>query len=119
METQTDFPTTNATIQTNSAKNIQEDFHMPQGTAKVAVQIDIEENTQVDCCMTREVDEAAIQTDSMVTQVDEVQTEETLDYIPLVREVVIIKLKNELAKAQQELGRHKEEVLPLQVHQKL
>jgi len=50
--------------------------------------------------MTREVVAVSVQTNSMVTQDDEVQTEEMPDYIPLVREVVIIKLQNELAKAQ-------------------
>jgi len=36
------------------------------------------------------------------------------NYIPLVREAANIKLQNELAKA-----RHKENVVPLQVHQEL
>lgn len=40
-------------------------------------------------------------------------------YIPLVREVVIRKFKNELVKTWEELTQHKEEVVPLWVHQEL
>jgi len=74
-ETQTNFPTVDASVQT-----------------------DTEENTQADCCKIREATEAAIQTDPMETQDDEVHTKEMSAYIPLVREAVIRKLQNELVK---------------------
>lgn len=45
---------------------------MPQGTSQVVVQTDFEGNAQADCCMSRKAAKAIVQTDSMVTQDDEV-----------------------------------------------
>jgi len=98
METQMDFPTTNVVVQTNSKENAQVDGCIPQGTFKVVVQTDFKRNAPADYCMSQEAAEAAIQTDSMVTQDDETQTEETYHYVPLLREAVIMKLRNELKK---------------------
>lgn len=67
-------------------------------TTKVVVQTDFEENAQKNCCMSQETTKAAIQTDSMITHDSKNQIEETSPYVPLVREVVIIKLHNELTK---------------------
>lgn len=67
-------------------------------TIDASVQTDIEENTQADCCMIQEAVEATIQTDPLETQDDEVQTKEKPTYIPLVREAVIRKFQNELVK---------------------
>jgi len=48
--------------------------------------------------MSGEVVEAVVQIDSVITEDDQTQTEETPHYVPLVREVVIMKLQNELIK---------------------
>lgn len=81
------------------------------------VETDAEENIQVDYYMIQEAAEVVVQTDPVETQDDEAQTEETPTYIPLVREVVISNLRNELIKVQQELTQHKKEVVPLRIHQ--
>lgn len=88
-------------------------------TVDVSIQTDTEKNTQADCCMTQEAVKVAIQIDLMETHDDEVQTDETHAYIPLVREAAIRKLQNELVKTHEELTQHKEEVVPWQVHQEL
>lgn len=92
---------------------------MPQGTVEVFVQTDFVGNAPANFCMSQEASEVAIQTNPVMTQDDETQIEETHHYIRLGREAIIIKLYNELTKTHQELSQHKEEVVPLQVHQEL
>jgi len=114
-----EFPTIDIVVQTNSKESVQVDCCMPQGTMEVVAQTNFEGNAPTNYCMFQEAAEAVVQTDSVITQDDETQTEETPHYIPLLREVVIIKLQKELTKTQQKFAQRKEEVVTLQVHQKL
>lgn len=60
-----------------------------------------------------------MQTNPAETQDAEAQTNETPFYAPLVREVIIKKLQNELLIVHEELAQHKEKVVPLHEHQVL
>lgn len=88
-------------------------------TMNIVVQTNAEESILIDYCITQEAVEVVVQTEPMETQDNEAQKKETPAYVPLLREAFIKRLQNELLKVQQELTQHKEEVVPLRIHQKL
>lgn len=88
----------------------------------VVVQTDFAENSQINCYIPQETVntvEIIVQIDLVTNYENVAQTEETPHYVPLVREVVIFKLKNELTMTQHVLAQHQKEVVPLQTHEEL